>query len=116
MPKALNELLNDPTNYFLYMGLKKVCTIEGSSGNRYTGILKTAETVQLSLKRLLNIYVRLQSFTMDFQVDPDQSEMYDELEKRGLKASNIHTKEDEIKVLQMIRAIPRPIYMKRDMK
>ena len=53
---------------------------------------------------------------MDFQVDPDQSEMYDELEKRGLKASNIHTKEDEIKVLQMIRAIPRPIYMKRDMK
>ena len=49
-------------------------------------------------------------------MDPDQSEMYDELEKRGLKASNIHTKEDEIKVLQMIRAIPRPIYMKRDMK
>ena len=50
------------------------------------------------------------------QVDPNQSEVYDEMKRRGMNASNIHTQEDEVKVLQMIKAIPRPIPVKRSMK
>ena len=55
-------------------------------------------------------------FTVCFQVEPEQSEVHDEMKKRGLKASNIHTQEDELKMMQMIRAVPRPIPIKQSMK